>query len=75
MFTVEAKSLADVEDAVGSWIVSPGTTLTSITGMIMSDAAPIDITGGGAVSSGDKVQNPIPPEDGIVEAAPEVESK
>jgi hypothetical protein len=64
MFTVEADTLAEVEGAVGSWVVTPGTTLTSITGTVFSQAAPLTIADGGEVSSGTKLEAPpnMPPE-------------
>jgi hypothetical protein len=62
MFTVEAKSMAEAEAAVAKWVVTPDTTLMSLTGTVMSDRAPLDISDGGAVSSGTKAQPPMLPE-------------
>jgi hypothetical protein len=59
MFLIEAESLAEAEAAVGEWVVTPGTTLSSITGSVFSTTAPLTITDGGKVSSGEKLTPPL----------------
>jgi hypothetical protein len=77
MFNVEAESLADVEAAVATWVVTPDTTLTSITGTVFSESVPLIIPDGGEVSSGTRVETPIvaPPEATVTEPEPEGKSK
>jgi hypothetical protein len=63
MFTVEAESLEEAEAAVATWVVTPGTTLLSLMGSVMSQTTPLSIADGGAVSSGTQKRPPELPTD------------
>jgi hypothetical protein len=60
-FSIEAATLEEAEAAIGTWVVSAGTTLTSLTGMVASSLAPIDVAEGGSVADG--VRTPSQPMD------------
>lgn len=53
-FWLEADSLTAAETAVGQWVVTPGTTLVTISGTVASEGEPIDIPDGGTV--GDAIE-------------------
>jgi hypothetical protein len=72
-FQLEAATLEEAEAAIATWVVTPDTTLTSISGVVWSTRAPIIIADGGAVADGEQLQAPEPPAAVMSEPKPEAE--
>jgi hypothetical protein len=51
-FNLEAASLEEAQALVGSWVVTPGTTLTSMFGTPVVMDTPVLVEDGGPVSGG-----------------------
>jgi hypothetical protein len=52
-FNFEAESLEAAEQIVGGWTVTAGTTLISLSGMVMSRTAPVVVSTDGPISEGE----------------------
>jgi len=52
IFNIDAKTLEDAIKDVGSWTVTPGTVLVSLTGMVSAPGMPMSMEDGGLVADG-----------------------